>query len=440
MKKTYILDTNVLLYDPKAIFKFEDNEVVIPITVIEEVDHFKKDENETGRNARHFSRMLDELRIKGSLSTGVALPNGGKLRVDLGSKGPVRVQSLFTKRPADVSILAIAMDVKEKANGQPVIFLTKDTNLRIRADALGLTAQDYEPDVISLDELYRGWQEVAWPSHQLDELIKAGEAPLGNLKVHPNEMLLIRSQTSESQSVLARAQAALGKIRVLRGFQRAVWGIHPKNLEQTFALDLLLDDAIKLVTLVGKAGTGKTLLAIAAGLQKVGDESVYQRLLVSRPVFPLGRDLGFLPGTIEEKMMPWMQPIFDNVELLMGSSGRERRRGGNYGYQELVHMGMLSIEPLTYIRGRSIPNQFLIVDEAQNLTPHEIKTVITRVGANTKIVITGDPYQIDNPYVDSSNNGLTYTVERFKDEPMAGHMTLTKGERSPLAELASNLL
>ncbi len=442
MKKTYILDTNVLLYDPKAIFKFEDNEVVIPITVIEEVDHFKKDENETGRNARHISRLLDGLRNQGSLSKGVKLPQGGTLRVDLGSgTGPVRIQNLFTKRQADVNILAIALDVKEKANGQPVIFLTKDTNLRIRADALGLTAQDYEPDIIPLEELYPGWQEVEWPSSQLDDLIKTGEAPLGDLKVHPNEMLLIRSQTSESQSVLARAQGTLGKIRALRGFQRPVWGLHPRNLEQTFALDLLLDDAIKLVTLVGKAGTGKTLLAIAAGLQKVGDESVYQRLLVSRPVFPLGRDLGFLPGTLEEKLMPWMQPIFDNVELLMGSSGKgERRRGGNYGYQELVHMGLLAIEPLTYIRGRSIPNQFLIVDEAQNLTPHEIKTVITRVGASTKIVITGDPYQIDNPYVDSSNNGLTYTVERFKDEPLAGHMTLTKGERSQLAELASNLL
>jgi PhoH-like ATPase len=442
MQKTYILDTNVLLFDPRAILKFDDNEVLIPITVIEEVDHFKKDENETGRNARQVSRMIDALRKKGSLSKGVKLENGGTLRVDLGSgAGPVRLQQLFTKRQADLAILTIALEAKERSNGRPVIFLTKDTNLRIRADALGLTAQDYEPHVIPLDELYRGWREVTWPGEKVEELVRTGEAPADGLQVHPNEMVLVRSAENESQSILARAHANQTKVRTLRGLQRPVWGIHPRNLEQTFALDLLLDDSIKLVTLVGKAGTGKTLLAIAAGLQKVGDENVYHRLLVSRPVFPLGRDLGFLPGTLEEKLMPWMQPIFDNVELLMGTSGKERRRGaGSYGYQELMHMGLLSIEPLTYIRGRSIPNQYLVVDEAQNLTPHEIKTVITRCGSNTKIIITGDPYQIDNPYVDSSSNGLTFCVERFKEEAIAGHVTLVKGERSVLAELASNIL
>jgi PhoH-like ATPase len=442
MKKTYILDTNVLLYDPKALFKFEDNEVVIPITVIEEIDHFKKDENETGRNARQISRMLDSLRDRGSLSQGVKLDSGGMLRVDLGSGGKkhIQLEQLFTKRQADLSILTIALDVKSRANGNPVIFLTKDTNLRIRADALGLTADDYEPLVISIEELYPGWKQIMKPAADVDALVRTGEMPLNGVQANPNEMLLVKSEASESQSILARAHVGQGKIKVLKGLQKPVWGIHPRNLEQTFALDLLLDDSIKLVTLVGKAGTGKTLLAIAAGLQKVGDESVYQRLLVSRPVFPMGRDLGFLPGDVEEKMMPWMQPIFDNVELLMGSSGRERKRSGSYGYQELIHMGLLSIEPLTYIRGRSIPNQYLIVDEAQNLTPHEIKTVITRCGSGTKVVITGDPYQIDNPYVDSTNNGLTYVVERFKTEIIGGHITLNKGERSALAELASNIL
>ena len=441
MKKKYILDTNVLLYDPRALFKFEDNEVIIPITVIEEIDHFKKDETETGRNARQFSRFLDELRDRGSLSQGVGMDNGGILRVDLGnSKKPARVEQLFTKRQADMTILSIALDVKERANGDPVIFLTKDTNLRIRADALGLVAMDYEPTVIALDDLYRGWKEISWTSDRIDALVRKGEASLDGLDAHPNELLLVKAEESGSQSVLARVFRDQGKIKIVRDSKRPIWGIFPRNLEQTFALELLLDDSVRLVTLVGKAGTGKTLLAIAAGLHKVGDEGIYHRLLVSRPIFPLGRDLGFLPGDLEEKLLPWMQPIFDNIELLMGAAGKDKRRGSHYGYKELMNMGMLAIEPLTYIRGRSIPNQYLLVDEAQNLTPHEIKTIITRSGDNTKMVITGDPYQIDNPYVDSSNNGLTFVVERFKDEPMAGHVTLTKGERSPLAELASNIL
>ena len=217
-----------------------------------------------------------------------------------------------------------------------------------------------------------------------------------------------------------------------------MWGIRPRNKEQSFALDLLLNDEIKLVTIVGKAGTGKTLLAIAAGLQKTMEEQVYQKMLVSRPVFPLGKDIGFLPGTVEEKLNPWMQPIYDNVEFLMGLSRADKKAGRSY--RELIDLGLVAIEPLTYIRGRSIPNQYIVVDEAQNLTPHEVKTIITRVGDNTKIVLTGDPYQIDNPYVDSTSNGLVHVVNKFKHERLAGHITLTKGERSALAELASNVL
>ncbi len=442
MKKKYILDTNVLLYDPRALFKFADNEVIIPIAVIEEIDHFKKDENVTGRNARALSRYLDSLRGDGNLAKGISLENGGILRVDLGSgTAKPKLKNIFTKRQADISILSIALDVKERANGSPVIFLTKDTNLRIRADALGLTAQDYEPNVISPEELYRGWREYGLPGDQVDLLMRQGELEVEDLKTFPNEMLLIKSNDGGNQSILARTHPLPRKIKVLQGIaSKGIWGIRPRNLEQNFAVDLLLDDSVKLVTLVGKAGTGKTLLAIAAGLHKVADESVYHRLLVSRPVFPMGRDLGFLPGTLEEKLNPWMQPIYDNIELLMGSAARDRRRGAGYGHQELIQMGMLAIEPLTYIRGRSIPNQYLIVDEAQNLTPHELKTIVTRAGENTKVVITGDPDQIDNPYVDASNNGLTYIVDRFKEEAMGGHITLSKGERSPLAELASNVL
>ena len=445
MKKTYIIDTNVLLYDPQAIFRFDDNEVVIPIPVIEEIDNFKKDESELGRHARQVSRVLDDLREKGSLSHGVELETGGTLRVCLGSpRGPTIMHQVFSKRQADMSILSIALEVKEEADHGAVIFLTKDTNLRIRADALGLKAEDYEPTVISIDELYKGWQELTWPMDQIEELTRQGTVPAKGVELSPNELLLVRAENGNNQSMLARTDGKCKTINVLRGIQKPVWGIHPRNLEQNFALELLLDDSIKLVTLLGKAGTGKTLLAIAAGLQKVAEESVYSRLMVSRPVFPMGRDLGFLPGTVEEKLLPWMQPIFDNIEFLMGANrkekGKDTRRGRSTPHEDLMHMGLLAIEPLTYIRGRSISNQYLVVDEAQNLTPHEIKTIITRSGAGTKLIITGDPHQIDNPYVDSSNNGLTYIVEKFRNEKMTGHVTLTKGERSALAEMASNIL
>jgi PhoH-like ATPase len=254
-----------------------------------------------------------------------------------------------------------------------------------------------------------------------------------------NQCLTLKDAANPSHTALARFNRALRQAEtLLRAPKEGLWGIHPRNREQQFAFDLLLNEDIQLVTLVGKAGTGKTLLAIAAGLNKSADEGRYNRLLVSRPVFPLGRDLGFLPGDLEEKLSPWMQPIFDNIELLLGAveEGSKRKRG----YKELVDLGLVEIEALTYIRGRSIPKQYMIVDEAQNLTPHEIKTIITRAGEGTKIILTGDPYQIDNPYIDSASNGLTYVVEKFKGEEIAGHVTLTKGERSCLAELAANLL
>jgi len=255
----------------------------------------------------------------------------------------------------------------------------------------------------------------------------------------PNQFVTLRDMVNASHSAIGRYDAVKRQVvPIKRVGKEGVWSIHPRNREQTFALDALLDDSIKLVTLVGKAGTGKTLLAIAAGLHKTAEENVYNRLLVSRPVFPMGKDLGFLPGDIEEKLTPWMQPIFDNVELLL--SGHETEKRHSKGYKELMAMGIMEIEPLTYIRGRSIPNQYLIVDEAQNLTPHEIKTIVTRAGEGTKVVLTGDPYQIDNPYVDSSSNGLTYVVERFKEQAISGHVTMMKGERSELAELAANLL
>lgn len=440
MIKKFILDTNVLLHDPQAFLKFQDNDVYIPITVIEEIDTFKKDLNEIGRNARHVSRMLDELRVKGSLTDGVALENGGTLTVALLSRDHIEnlPRELQFDR-ADNRILSLAVGLKKGCDCQ-VIFVTKDTNLRIKANVLGLVAQDYENDKVSIDELYTGTCERIVATNVVDQFFKQGFLDEDEeTTLLPNQCITLIDEVNLSHTALARYDAIMHRLNPLEQIPKeGIWGIHARNREQHFALDLLLDPAVQLVTLVGKAGTGKTLLAIAAGLQKSADDREYSRLLVSRPVFPMGRDLGFLPGDVEEKLAPWMQPIFDNVELLLGAV--EERGTRKRGYKELVDMGILEIEPLTYIRGRSIPNQYMIVDEAQNLTPHEIKTIITRAGEGTKIVLTGDPYQIDNPYIDSSSNGLTYTVEKFKGQSISGHVTLTHGERSGLSELAANLL
>jgi PhoH-like ATPase len=437
--KTFVLDTNVLLHDPFAIFKFEENSILIPITVIEEIDKFKKDMNETGRNARQISRFLDELRKKGSLASGVTLDGGGKLQVALMNGEVLRlIPRELSEQRSDNRILAVAADARSKSDKIPVILVTKDTNLRIKADALGLKAEDYESDKVDIAELYTGFTQVKVSPDTVDRFYGQGwvEARESYL---PNQYLAMQDESNPSHSALGKYVARENRlVPVTRIGKEGVWSIHPRNREQSCAFDALLDDNIKIVTLVGKAGTGKTLLAIAAGLHKTAEENVYNRLLVSRPVFPMGKDLGFLPGDIEEKLAPWMQPIFDNVELLL--SGHEAEKRHSRGYRELMAMGILEIEPLTYIRGRSIPNQYLIVDEAQNLTPHEIKTIVTRAGEGTKVVLTGDPYQIDNPYVDSSSNGLTYLVERFKGQELSAHITMMKGERSALAELAANLL
>ncbi len=437
--KTFVLDTNVLLYDPYALYRFQENTIVVPITVIEEIDKFKKDMNETGRNARQVSRLLDDFRSSGCLSKGISLPSGGILRVEIFEERAISALPPELRiDKGDNRILAVAMDIKHKEDKCPVILVSKDTNLRIKADALGLTAEDYESDKVEIEDLYSGMTEVAVEAVTVDTFHGQGWiAPMANMLA--NQYVTMTDAANAAHSASGRYDATQEKILPLRkGGKDGIWSIFPRNREQSYALDMLLDDSIKLVTLVGKAGTGKTLLAIAAGLHKVAEENVYNRLLVSRPVFPMGKDIGFLPGDIEEKLAPWMQPIFDNVELLL--SGHEAEKRHSKGYKELVAMGIMEIEPLTYIRGRSIPNQFMIVDEAQNLTPHEIKTIITRAGEGTKIVLTGDPYQIDNPYVDSSSNGLTYLVERLKNLKITGHITMTKGERSELAELAANLL
>jgi PhoH-like ATPase len=435
--KHFVLDTNILLHDPRAISQFADNEVVIPIFVIEEIDNFKKEASELGRNAREVARLLDQLRADGArLSDGAPLPNGGRLRVASAARSVPT--TLRESQIADYLILMVALDVRDANKGEPTIFVTKDVNLRIRADSLGLTSMDFEAERIDIDELYSGMIELPVGAADVDTFYSQNTLDLAEASLKANQYVLLRDRESPSHSALGRFDGNTKKLVPLRKVRDGIWGIRPRNKEQHCALDLLLADDIKLVTLVGKAGTGKTMLAIAAGLQKVVEEQLYSKMLVSRPIFPLGRDVGYLPGDIEEKLNPWMQPIYDNVEYLMGLSKGERKSGRSY--QELIDMGFIEIEPLTYIRGRSIPNQFIIVDEAQNLTPHEVKTIITRVGEATKVILTGDPYQIDNPYVDATSNGLTTVVEKFKGENVAGHVTLSKGERSALAELASNVL
>ncbi len=436
MQKTFVLDTNVILFDPSAISKFGKNKVYIPLIVVEEVDRFKKDQNENGRNARQFSRIVDELRKKGALADGVELNNGGELMIDV-DRFPKSNHDLIDLSLNDNRILASALALKE--DGQNVILISKDINLRLKADILGLHAEDYGKKDVTIDELYHGHRVYEVSAEELTEYEKERFLMLDNaeeLGIHPNEYLLIHEKGNERRRALGRYSEVKKGIVPLITMREGVWGIYPKNIEQQFALDALLNDDIKLVTLVGKAGTGKTLLAIAAGLEMTIAKEKYSRLLVSRPVQPMGRDLGFLPGDVNEKLAPWMQPIFDNMDFLFG----QYRADGTASYEDLINHGLLHIEPLTYIRGRSIPGQYLIVDEAQNLSPHEVKTIITRAGEGTKIILTGDCHQIDSPYLDEVNNGLAYCVDRLKTEEIVGHTTLKVGERSALAEVGSKLL
>jgi PhoH-like ATPase len=443
MKKNYVLDANVLLHDPHAIFKFEDNDLIIPIFAIEEIDQFKREGSERGRNARTIARLLDELRRDAdhSLARGVPLESGGILRIAIPEHRPNSLVGLESSSQ-DLAILQTAIESRDKDPSRPTIFVTMDTNLRIRADALGVTAETYENQRVKDPELEHSVMEIDVPGAEIDTFFQLGRvAPPGLATLHPNSCVMLRDSGAPTHTALGRYDAARGEILALRVGREGVMGVRPRNKEQAFAFDLLLDDTIRLVTLIGKAGTGKTLIALAAGLKRTTEDNAYTRLLVSRPIMPLGRDLGFLPGDVDEKLNPWMQPIFDNLEFLFANGAGATKAGRqDRGFLELLESGTIQVEPLTYIRGRSLPHQYLIVDEAQNLTPHEVKTIITRCGEGTKIVLTGDPHQIDNPYVDLASNGLSVVADRFKRERIAGHVVLAKGERSELAELAANLL
>jgi PhoH-like ATPase len=432
MRKNYILDANILIHDPNSIFQFADNTVIIPVAVLSEIDRFKKEMTDRGYSARAVVRLLDSLRNGQSLAVGVPLEGGGTLRVHCDPDDVLSAGSAH----ADTEILRVAQATQRAETDTPVVIVTKDINLRIRADAAGLRAEDYEADRVLLADVSPGFHEQVIESAALARFRNAGrlDAPEA---ASANEYVLLRTENGDRGSALARVDVDGEHLVALQEAARGVCGIKPRNKEQYFAIDALLDERIRLVTLMGKAGTGKTLLAMAAALHVTLKRRQFRCALVCRPIIPVGRDLGYLPGDIESKLAPWMKPIADTVEFLLDAGGPLKGHGD---CESLIRSGMIEIQPLSYIRGRSITNRLVVIDEAQNLTPLEVKTVITRVGQDTKIVLTGDPYQIDNPYIDSSNNGITTVVERFKGQTIAGHITLTKGERSELAEIASNVL
>ncbi len=435
MRKTFILDTNILIHDPYCIYNFRGNDVILPIYVIEEIDKLKRNQN-TAIQARLASRVLDEIRKEGSLFKGVELKNDIFFRVEI--KNDMKLlPEVLKKDIVDNYIISVTLGIKKENPDKRVIIVTKDINMRIKADALGLEVEDYSTDKVDYTELYDGFFEVEVDSKTFGQYEKNGKmdfADLGREDIvpTPNCFFLLNCKGN-----ILTGRYENGKIKKFLLGDSSAWGLRARNDEQRFAMDLLMDENIKIVTLVGGAGTGKTLLAIATGLELVVERKKYKKLLIARPIIPMGKDLGYLPGSEKEKLKPWMQPIFDNIDFL--SEAKDDKTGEKV-VEGLEAMGILKIEALTYIRGRSIPRGLIIVDEAQNLTPLEIKTIVTRAGENTKMIFTGDPQQIDNPYLDSNTNGLTYLADRLKGEEIVGHVTLKKGERSKLAEIAAKLL
>jgi PhoH-like ATPase len=437
MQKHFVLDTNVLLHNAEAIDCFADNIVILPMTVIEELDNFKSHNDELGRNARKVIRRLDKLRSKGRLGKGVAMENGGLIKI-IAEKDNIIDPGLDMRAP-DNRILGVAYTLH--LQGQKVIFVSKDINARLKADALGIGVMDFERQKVNFDELFSGQREMRVPSEIIEDFYQKKEVVLEKQNFMPNEFVLLIDEGDEKHTALAIARNN-GELVPLKHQSENIWRVRPRSKEQRMAFELLMDPDIELVTMVGQAGTGKTLIALAAALECTINQGLYDRILVSRPVIPLGKDIGYLPGDKDEKLHYYMQPIFDNLFFLMGdgkiNNGEEQSI--RQKVDKLFKDHVIEIEALTYIRGRSIPRQFVIIDEAQNLTPHEVKTIISRAGEGTKMVLTGDPCQIDNPYLDSSSNGLAYAVERLKDQKLHGHITLRKSERSNLAAVAADFL
>ena len=435
MKKVFVLDTNVLIHNPMAIYSFADNKVVIPITVIEELDNLKNSVDKKGMHARQVLREIDAHIKRGALKKGAKMTNHGLLTVSLGA--PPEDFPQLDNNINDNKILSVAWDLQRK--GEAVFFVSKDVNARIKAEALGIRSADYEKEKVEYENLYKGWKRVGLPKRDIQKLRQGQLVKPKGVHFNCNEYAMVSAPKDPDAEALCKYEESEDALRALSE-DCNVMGILPLNVEQRVALDLLLDDRVKLVTLVGQAGTGKTLLALASALEKIlARYPVYEKLLVVRPIVPLGKDLGYLPGSKEKKLNYWMQPIFDNLMFLLKQSINAENKDwstSDLTLDNLHKSELIEIEAVTYIRGRSIPNQFFIVDEAQNLTPHEIKTIISRAGEGTKIVLTGDPDQIDNPYLDANSNGLAYVVERLKKFNLFGHVLLTQSERSQLASLA----
>jgi PhoH-like ATPase len=434
-KKTYILDTSVYLTDANAFTAYRNNDIIIPFKVLEEVDKHKKRQDSVGSNARKTIRTLDSIRERGSLYKGVRIAKGKGIVTVKGAES-----NLLDTSIADNEIITVALEEKQRNEQRKVILVSRDINMRVKCDALNLLTEDYiiNQVVKDTDHLYTGFKMHLVDDQIIDQFYNGEKIYLDkeDVALQPNHFLMLVSNSNEKKTALARFYNYSKPLKRINGeHKHGVWNVRARNKEQSFALDLLMDPDVQVVTLVGKAGSGKTLLSIAAGLAQAVEEikdTTYKRLIVSRPIQPLGKDIGYLPGTMEEKMAPWLSPIQDNLRYLMGNDKETLRM--------YTSQGIIEIEALTYIRGRSIADAFIIIDEAQNLTAHELKTIITRVGENTKVVLTGDIDQIDNAYVDETSNGLAYAVEKFKSHDISGHITLVKGERSKVATLAAKIL
>ena len=441
-KKNLVIDTSVFLSDASCIFKFGNADIFIAFKVLEEIDKHKKRQDSVGYNARKIIKILDEFREKGCLSSGVRIGKGkGIFKVE---EGRAELPEGLSMSVPDHQIIATALYIKEQHPKRKTIMLSRDINFRVVSDSVGIPAEDYVTSQVveDTDKIFTGLSEIVVDDELIDqyyageEIIFDREYQIEN-KVHfyPNQFVMMISSSNDKKTALGRYFDEYSPLERVNDHKKEIsWGVKPRNKEQSFAFDLLFDDTVPLVSLIGRAGSGKTLMAIAAGMeQTLGmSERKYKKIVVSRPVQPMGKDIGFLPGDMKEKMMPWLMPLQDNMQSILGED--------KVMLEQFVEKGKIEIEALTYIRGRSINNAFMIIDEAQNLTAHEVKTIITRVGENTKVVLTGDIEQIDNLYTNETSNGLTYAVERFKEYNLAGHVTFTKGERSRIATLASKIL
>jgi len=435
MTKTLILDTNVYLTEVKSLFSFGKNNIAVPSIVLDEIDRHKHRQDMAGLNARGTNRALDQLRVKGSLMVGVPLGRG-RGRLFVAQYDPRYMPAGMDVNDSDNKIIAVA--IRLKMEGHDIVVVSRDLNMRVKCDSFGIPTFDYQPQqaVASVDKMFDGADEIMVADETVEDFYSDIDVllPEQKKKLYPNQYLVLKSESDEKKSAICRFKDHNTPLKKVYTYND-IWGLSANNKEQKYAMDLLFDPNIQIISLTGQAGTGKTLIAAACGLEQVLHNSKsqggYDKLIITRPVQPMGRDIGFLPGTIEEKMMPWIAPIRDNLEFLFGDKTALHMQ---------MEQGVIEIEAMTYIRGRSISNAFMIVDEAQNLTAHELKTIITRVGHGTKLVLTGDIQQIDNSYVDAVSNGLTHAVEKFKEYNISGHVTFYKGERSKLATLAAEIL